>query len=296
MNNSGFESKRSFHDELISIELDMFRATIKICNDHNLIYFLVGGSCLGAVRDHGVIPWDDDIDIAMPRKDWKKFIVYAQKELEYPLSVQSWQTEPDFRLDFAKIRNCNTTFVGKEAKHLHINHGVFIDVFPIDGYPNSSICRKCLSLIKKVFRLYLFREIWEAVSPKEKFALNIMRFLYKNNAAKAQARLQKIYEIFPYDRANIVVLHGGSWGEKEIHDKKVYGNGQLVLFENIEARVPADFDSYLTKMYGNYMELPPESERVTHHNTVVCDLEKPFTEYLDEDADGNNIWRIKEVL
>ena len=119
------------------VEIDLFKAFIEVCQKLQLKYYLLGGTLLGAVRHKGFIPWDDDIDVGMPRKDYEIFIQKAQDLLPEHYFVQTLYSEPTIPYNFCKIRNSNTTFVEYSIKKLNINHGVYIDVFPLDGYPND---------------------------------------------------------------------------------------------------------------------------------------------------------------
>ena len=120
-------------NELKRIELEMLKTFIKICKKHNFMYFLVGGTCLGSVRHGGFIPWDDDIDVGMPRSDYNKFIKIASEELPGNMFLQTFFTDEQYPCAFAKIRNNDTTFIEKGLRKSNINHGIYIDIFPLDG-------------------------------------------------------------------------------------------------------------------------------------------------------------------
>ena len=135
--------------ELKKIELEMFKYYLAICEKHDLKYFLIGGTLLGAVRHKGFIPWDDDIDIGMPRPDYEKFLLVAQKELPEHIFLQTHNTDIEYPNCFAKLRNSDTTFIETSCKKLKINHGIYIDIFPLDG------C--CISPYWK-YRLFSFKQ------------------------------------------------------------------------------------------------------------------------------------------
>lgn len=115
-------------------ELEILKDFIRVCNELKLTYFLDSGTLLGCIRHEGFIPWDDDIDVSMPREDYEIFLEKGQALLKREYFLQSYKTEPNYTLNFAKIRNSNTTFIESSVKDLNINHGIFIDIFPIDGY------------------------------------------------------------------------------------------------------------------------------------------------------------------
>ena len=122
----------TYNERLKAIELDILKAFIDVCKKNSLNYYLLGGSCLGAVRHHGIIPWDDDIDVGLLRADYNKFMEVGQKYLPEHYFLQNYRTDPEYYVNFAKIRDSRTTFIESSLKNLHINHGVYIDVFPLD--------------------------------------------------------------------------------------------------------------------------------------------------------------------
>lgn len=132
-------------DQLIKIqqiELSILNEFSKICQKHNLTYFLVGGSCLGMIRHKGFIPWDDDIDLGMPRKDYQKFCEIAKAELPDDLVLQNFDTEPQCGLVFGKIRKKGTILSENYSYHINMNQGVWIDIFPYDFVSNNKWIRK----------------------------------------------------------------------------------------------------------------------------------------------------------
>ena len=124
------------------VELDLFKAFIEVCEKLQLKYYLLGGTLLGAVRHKGFIPWDDDIDVGMPRKDYEIFIQKAQDLLPEHYFVQNCYTDGKLPMAFCKIRNSNTTFIETSVKDFKINHGIFIDIFPLDYYPQDKKKKK----------------------------------------------------------------------------------------------------------------------------------------------------------
>ena len=150
--------------ELQQIEKNILACALEIVDRLHLTYFLVCGSALGAVKYNGFIPWDDDIDIAMPRKDYTAFCEKAGELLPPHLFLQNCHTEKNFPYIFSKIRDSRTTYIEKGMAGLDINHGVYIDVFPLDGYPvelkeqrwlenkNSNISSCISAACRRIFR------------------------------------------------------------------------------------------------------------------------------------------------
>lgn len=137
-------------EKLKDIELDILKCFISICEKNNLRYFLIGGTLLGSVRHKGFIPWDDDIDVGMPRKDYELFIERARHHLPDYYFVQTFSTDPSYPNNFMKIRDSRTTFLETAVKHLRMNHGVFIDVFLLDEYPSNKMVQHWLNFENRI--------------------------------------------------------------------------------------------------------------------------------------------------
>ena len=118
-------------NELQQKELDLLKEFVKFCELHNLTYFLIGGTLLGAIRHLGFIPWDDDIDVGMPRPDYDRFCELAEKHFVGDIFFQSYRSDKGYPYIFSKLRNSNTTFIEKIYRHVPMNHGVYIDIFPL---------------------------------------------------------------------------------------------------------------------------------------------------------------------
>ena len=140
-------------EKLKQIELNLLVCFKEICEKHKLDYFLTGGTLLGAVRHKGFIPWDDDIDVGMPREDYETFLRVASSCLPDGIFLQTRKTDPEVPFNFAKLRDSRTTFIETSIKDLDINHGVYIDIFPIDYFPASKF-QLILLLILSFFVLY----------------------------------------------------------------------------------------------------------------------------------------------
>lgn len=138
-------------EQLKSIELEMLKAFIKACDMLNVKYFLLGGTLLGAVRHKGFIPWDDDIDVGMLREDYEIFIAKGASYLPDNLFIQNVYSDENYTMCFSKIRNNNTTFIESTVSHLKMNHGVFIDIFPLDYYPDEAKKQRELDFKKKIY-------------------------------------------------------------------------------------------------------------------------------------------------
>lgn len=265
-------------NQLKAIELEMLKQFISVCQQLNLKYYLIGGTLLGAVRHKGFIPWDDDIDVAMPRADYEIFISKAQELLPSKYFVQTNKTDPELPMNFCKLRNSETTFIETSVKNCRINHGVFIDVFPLDWYPEKKLKAKIFDIKNKYLKMAIGKVFTVKLTKKQKLKRVIRKiltcFTSPKKAVKNREKLLKSVGV-SYRSGNLC----GAWGKKEIVPNWWFGEGKMLIFEDIVARVPQEYEKWLTQVYGDYMQLPPEEKREGHHYTEVLDLEKSYIEY-----------------
>lgn len=265
--------------QLQLLEVEMLKTVIDICDKLHLKYYVLGGTMLGAVRHKGFIPWDDDIDIGMIREDYEEFLKKAPALLPKNLVVQNYRTEAELFSNTTKIRNINTTFVEKGNQSHNICHGVFIDIFPLDNYTQSTAAKMWYRLKRKVLSARIGREF---ISDKKKsFAKELLKvplcWIWPDAKGAVHQR-EKLYKSFAY--CGLIANFCGMWGDKEIVPAEWYGEGCNLEFEGIVVRAPKEYDKWLTQVYGNYMQLPPEEKRVSHHEIVAIDLNRPYTEYI----------------
>lgn len=271
------------------IELDILKEFIDVCKKLNLRYFLAGGSILGAVRHGGFIPWDDDIDVMMPRKDYEVFLENAQSLMQKKYFLQTYKTDPEYVIGFAKIRNSETTFIENSTKNLNINHGVYIDIFPIDGFKPKRILKKLKNkLVFEIYRIY-FAQMYCIRNPEriKIKVMNLINKILKNTVFRKKTLVdllhkeKKIATEYDFDESEYACLFfdAGIKPMSCIFPHSYFGKGTVKSFEGIDVIVPQDYDGFLKQQYGNYMELPPEEKRVSHHYNQVVDLEKSYIYY-----------------
>lgn len=264
-------------EELKNAELDLLRCFIQICDTLGLRYYVLGGTLLGAVRHQGFIPWDDDIDVGMPRKDYEKFLTHGQELLPPHLFLQSYKTDPGYPANFAKIRNSNTTFVEYSMKNCSINHGIYIDIFPLDYYPDTH--RHYFEFRKLMMKL----RITDAFCTRGmKFRTKVVRCFSRVLYPSIYSAVHKRELLFTSVTGGATIAnHCGAWGKKEIVPAHWYGEGVPLDFEGMEVIAPSHYHEWLTQVYGNYMQLPPEEKRIPHHFVYAFDAATPFTHYTE---------------
>lgn len=266
-------------ERLKRIQLDLFRQFLDICARIGLTYYLLGGTLLGAVRHQGFIPWDDDIDVGMPRRDYTRFLELSPRYLSEGIFLQTCWTDPEFPCNYAKLRNSRTTFIEPGLKHRDIHHGVYIDIFPLDFYPDKGrlfFDSKALLLKLRLTDGFLPG----GMKPHAKLVRCLSRILYPS-LSQAVVRREALF--CSVKRGAFIANHCGAWGKKETVPAHWYGEGTVVRFEGLEVLAPSGYHAWLTQVYGDYMALPPPEQRISHHFIEFFDPDRPYTLYLGKE-------------
>lgn len=258
-------------DKLHTLELKIALEVKRICENNDIAYFLTAGSLLGAVRHGGFIPWDDDMDIGMLRKDYEKFLKACEKELGAAFFLQTWDTDPEYPFSFAKLRLEGTICDESFSKHNRsIHKGLYVDIFPFDSVPENPKDRK------KQARRYFFcrRLLWikkgmgtnmKKETPRQRMRYNLFRlvsYVFPYEAVKSYYK--KVQVRYNHLQTQKVVTDGAYGYEKECLERKWVTNLELVDFETETFLSYKDKIDYLEYFYGDYMQLPPEEKRVGH--------------------------------
>lgn len=271
-------SKIENYEELRKLQLvqmEILKYIDEFCIKNKLRYSIAYGTILGAVRHGGFIPWDDDLDICMPREDYEKFIKLWKDTDKYLL--QNHNTNPDFTQSFTKIRKKNTAFVQEADIGLDYHKGIFVDVFPFDKVPESAIKRKSQSVNVMFYNLYMRgyppTKSGILVRTASKLILKLTprsKYLKKSNKYLSKICKYNYDETFKYfDASTAKTLH-------MYHDNDIFDNMKRINFENIEVFILNKLDHFLEICYGDYMKLPPESEQTWFHHPVVIDFEHNY--------------------
>ena len=265
-------------DLLHNVDMDIVKNVVEICKDYNLKYYMLGGTMLGAIRHKGFIPWDDDIDLGIPRKDYEKFLEVAPKELSKNLKLINYKTDKNYHYYITRILDTETKVIEERIENEEEKYtNASIDIFPLDGTPNNSILRK----------IYFFRVLYHRAlmslcykdsidkkrkrSKKEKILLWIMMKIpveKMTTAYKQKCKIDKLLRNQDFDNSRYVGNIMGAYRTKEIVPKEFYGEGKLYEFEGIQLVGLDKYDEYLKYTYGDYMELPPEGKRKTHFKII----------------------------
>lgn len=269
-------------NQLQKTELEMLKVFVEVCEKLDLTYYLVCGTALGAVKYEGFIPWDDDVDVGLLREDYEVFCQKAQDLLPEGLFLQTYKTDEAYPCVFAKIRNSNTTYIEKSCVKISMNHGVYIDVFPLDGYPADIKSAKKLERKKFFYKLQLFSVFESDCSFKAKIVKKIFRFLgVHKQTKKILSKYEKLISAYSTESSDVWCNHGNWQGKLEYAPKEQYGNGIMVKFEGVDVRVPEKYDEYLTQKYGDWRAELPKEKQIGHHYYSLMDLNKPYTYYTE---------------
>jgi lipopolysaccharide cholinephosphotransferase len=260
--------------DIQKVSLDILKDVHDFCIANGITYTLQGGTLLGAIRHQGFIPWDDDIDIAMPRPDYERFIhTYTSSKGYKVFSRELPSPAPDVYLAFARVCDMDRTIIDyRHPEWTTVRTGVWIDVFPLDGIPDSAEERE-----------RHFKELYKQW--QKGFFLRFYRMplcLYKTKKAKIRWIINKIRSLFSSYKVIDGHIHllrsiryGATssyiqaafmgYGMKEIHSLRVMDEIIYKQFEGNDFCVMAGYDEALHEKYGDYMQLPPIEERINHH-------------------------------
>lgn len=261
-----------------AVLLDLLIKFDRVCKKHGLTYYLTDGTLLGAVRHKGFIPWDDDIDVSMPRDDYEKLQKFGCEFLT-PYFLQTPYTDKNYFYSFIKIRNSNTTGLSKAFHYQGFNDGLFLDVFPIDEVDP----KQGEFVYEKIKRLTVGNSAF-------------MKLSNPNYSDEEQVEIGKIANVNPLQSYNeiqrLASMFNGSHQNYVSHwvttmdpfHKKIWFSEDFSHtieweFEGLGFPIPCGFHRYLSLYFGEYMKLPPVEQRGKHHNNAIFDPDHPYTEY-----------------
>ena len=250
------------------IQLELLQEVDRICTKHHISYSVEGGTLLGAVRHKGFIPWDDDVDIAMVRSEYRKFCKVCKKELDSEkYFFQNHDTDPEYRWGYAKVLKNGTSFVRYGQEHLKMRRGVYVEIFPMDGIPEGPIEKKFYNFLRVCCRKVMWSEVGK-ISCKSIGMRLWFGMVNRIPVDKAFAMLEFLSKKYDERRARYVTCLSfpDCWVKGEPGFKREYYlNTKRMLFEGEEINVPQKETELLVTLYGNdYMTPPPEKERGTH--------------------------------
>lgn len=266
--------------ELQLLQLDAMKEIHSICNMNGIKYYMIGGTLLGAVRHKGFIPWDDDIDIAMLRQDYDKFVeVFSSQANQSKYFLQNYYTDCDIQPALSRVCIKGTILDLPFEYHLKNCKNTYVDIFPLDNVPDDDLMmtRQCeeLSKIDKLFELKMARTYVNGFLSYKKILKRIIRFfLGVIPLRKLQNRRLQVMTKYKNENTQRVCSTVSKYGYmKQVMQKSIYGTPILYDFEDTKLYGPEHSDQYLLHLFGdNYMQVPPVGKRQETHDVYIKEL------------------------
>lgn len=267
--------------EIQQAELQILHEVLKVFKKYNLKHYAVDGTLLGAIRHKGFIPWDDDIDIGLPRPDYEKFLQIAESELKHPFYLHTFQNKRrQTGLYFTQVADESFVFKRKYGGKI-VDTFAWIDIFPLDGVPERDISfkfwrTKCL-LLTKMFSLSQIGNVYDIhgeknqwKTKKEKFIKIFLKLRLNKllNSGRLWKSLDKSMKKYDYQYASRIIHFCSPWRKRELFKKAVYEKANDYQFEDVTLRGPQNYDFVLTQIYGDYMT-PPKEACMNSHD-IIC--------------------------
>lgn len=270
------QSVRDVQDKI----LDVMKFIDAVCRKNGIVYYIMGGTALGAVRHGGFIPWDDDLDIFMTPQEYKKFKSAMQKEASPKFFLQEWRTVKNY-LEYAKVRMNGTTFIEesfKNEKELH--QGIYVDIMILHKVPENCFMQKLMYYESKFVTLYaLSQRHWKPKSTRQSIVFNLLKILPCQLIANICYR-----HIYKYDNRadNFKYCYWITPAKfrSGLFDKSFFESPVDVPFEDTVLYGSKHIKEYLKYRYGDYMKLPSKEQQKAAVHAMIFDTERNYTEYL----------------
>lgn len=264
--------------EVQKAEIDITKEIFDICRKHQLKCSLVGGSAIGAIRHQGIIPWDDDVDLAMPRSDFNKFCSVCKKELPEHLFLQYFGTEPNCAFIFAKVRKNHTYFPETYSKDIKMHQGIWVDIFIYDKVSDDEKTRLRENQRIQFLKNLLIVKVGYKLPENAGFIVKLLYYPSKllalfTNKKKLQKKLVSLMSRHESEQTKYIIPYAGAYGfEKELMPSDLFEDLIDVKFNGYDFMIFKEYDLYLKSIYGDYMKLPPVEKR-TGGNHFLDDSE-----------------------
>ena len=260
--------------------LYVLREVTRVLEELNIPYFMQGGTMLGAIRHGGFIPWDDDVDLGIPRADYDRMLKEVAARLPENLELRTYDDETDHHYYFARIvdKRYQIRRMGSIEERLE---NIWVDLFPLDGMPNGFISRQWHKMRLLVTRLKFHLSCFEKVNIKRPGRPLVERIIIRFamithvgswwNTRKQLDKLDRLLKKYPPEKSRYFVNFTGQTSFKfnEMFMKEIYGQGKAYPFEDMVLIGPEQYDPYLKSLYGDYMTPPKETDRNAHAAELV---------------------------
>lgn len=262
---------------------DVLRFYIDLCKQHGLRYFIAYGSAIGAIRHKGIIPWDDDIDVVMPRPDFERLKDICSKVDMGKYELVGPYDTPNYYMPFAKMCNKETTLL--ESEEYHCVLGMYIDIFVYDGMASDmNVTRDYLRQYRKYWnRFTLVSSYYPLAKIKAKLKRGEVKDLIhywllslnrKYFRRRFLSKLHSIVHAFNYDSCDTIIKYPPGYGDREVIPKTMVGESVEVPFETLQVAIHKEYDALLRRYFGDYMQFPPEEEQHSNHLIAYINLDR----------------------
>ena len=259
--------------------LDMMKQLVNAFIDNNIKYYMIGGTLLGAIRHKGYIPWDDDIDLAIPRDDYDRFLEKAKEILPETLTLRTYYDDSYHHYYFARVVDTRYKIL-RQGSLKEREEELWIDLFPLDGLPRNPILQKIhkmrLLWLKLSYHLATFDKVNLLRPNRPLYQRAIIKFYMwwplktKKSYKQILDKIDKLLKKAPLEKSDYYMeFMGSSIPFRETCTKEQYGEGKLYDFEDTQFVGPTDAEFYLSHVYGDYMQLPPKEKRNYHAATFI---------------------------
>lgn len=253
--------------EMRKIQIEILDKIDFFCKAHHLRYSLCGGTLLGAVRHKGYIPWDDDIDILMPRPDYEKFLT-DYRDKDGAVVIQHYKNDITYPLRWARAIDSRTKLVSVTSVS-----GVFVDIFPVDGLPSPEEAKSYEQKLRKIKKHLVKATKYQSEAlHKNALYLELKYFVKKllfKSREKVLAEYEELFNSYDFEKSEFAGAIVSRFGAKETLPSSVFKEYIELDFEGKQYSCLKNYDLYLKTLYGDYMQLPPEEKRKTHHRFKV---------------------------
>ena len=266
--------------------LNLLKVFDAFCQKNGLLYYVCGGGCIGAIRHKGFIPWDDDIDVMMPRDDYEKLKALWPQQMDESEYKFNDNTETLYlRTLWASISDENTTFIKDRQKDLDISHGIKLEIIPLDGCPSNRRKRKIQMFWALIHQIYINQEPPISKGSFLKGVGNLLLSIHRTwpSRYRAAVRAEKRMSKYSFnDCDHVTELTTRFQYMRNEYPKEAFAEAIRIPFEDFMMPVPVGYDTYLKMAFGNYMELPPESDRIPKHDAIYIDTYSAYKTFKGE--------------
>lgn len=261
-----FEYTQENLRKLQLVEVDMLKELDRVCRENDINYIIDAGTLLGAVRHGGFIPWDDDIDVRMLRKDYDKFCEVCKRELDKKYFLQTYRTDEGYRWGYARILKNGTTFIRKNHQEIKSKNGIFIDIFPNDNLPEDFFGNKICTSLSWLCRKALYSQVGRNHA---KGFWNRIGFVFLDSFPKEWSYRVLEFLVRKYQNIETKKVRCFGWGSKEEtigFQKEWIEETCDIKFEDLIVRAPIKTHEFLVHSFGeDYMTPPPVEQRKPIH-------------------------------